>query len=133
MDITRFLIAAIAVFVFTFLFEWVFHGGYMMDQYQATAGMWRSAEEMQHFFPIGVGFQLALSALIAFLFTRNYEARGMAEGLRFGLYIGLLLGLLAARSYVWTPIPDMMAVCWFVGGLLQGIGSGLVLSLVYRA
>ena len=62
----------------------------------------------------------------------NYEDKGLGEGLRFGIPMGILLGLLQAGMYPYLPISVELAFAWFLGGLIQGIGIGLVLAYTYK-
>ncbi len=41
------LIPLAVAFAVLFVFQWLFHGVYMMPAYEATASLWRSKEEME--------------------------------------------------------------------------------------
>jgi len=133
MNAKRYLMAALAVFVFFVVFDFVWHGVLLADIYNETQALWRPEAEWQALYPWTLLLTLAFAALIAFLFTRNYERKGMGEGLRFGLYIGLLIGLMHAGAYFYMPIPFALAGLWFVGGVLWGLGAGVILAALYRA
>lgn len=128
----RFILSVLAGFVFLFGYEWLLHGVWLMDLYIQTANLWRTPDEMYTLFPFQLLSQFALSLVSALFFTRHYEARGMGEGMRFGFLLGLVFGVMMASSFVWMPIPGALAVAWFAGGLLQGLGLGVVFSLTYR-
>ena len=49
--------------------------------------------------------QLFFSIAFVFLFSKNYEAKGVSEGARFGLYAGLLIATLDIGAYCYLPIP----------------------------
>lgn len=87
---------------------------------------------MQEFFPLITAFQIIFVLFISFIFTTNYEEKGMGEGLRFGLFIGLFIGMMMASFYPYIPMPKELAIAWLVGGTIEGLGIGLVLSLVYK-
>jgi MFS family permease len=134
MNVKRYVMAALAAFVFLQAFEFLWHGLLLHDlYYEPTKQLWRPESEMGAFFPVAVAVGLLFAAVVAFIFTRHYENRGPGEGLRFGLYIGLLIGLVMFGFYPYLPIPLGLAVLWFVGGVIEGVGMGLVLALVYRA
>ena len=76
--------------------------------------------------------QLGFSAVLAYIFTLHYEGKGIGEGVRFGLYIGMLLGSIEIGKYGYMPIPMVLMLSWVLAALLIGLGSGVVLSLVYK-
>lgn len=132
MNTQRFIISVIAVFAFMFAYEYVVHGQLLMPLYNETPSLWRPMDAMMNFMPWMIVTSLALAAVITYLFTRHYEAKGYGEGARFGLYIGLILGLMQFGAYYYLPISLNMALAWFVAYVIEGVGVGLVLSAVYR-
>lgn len=132
MNMQRFVLAAIAAFVAMMVFNFLWHGLLLESMYMATTNLWRPQDQMGAFFPWAVAFTLAIGFVLAFLFTRHYEAKGIGEGVRFGFYVGLLMGLLQAGIYPYLAIPALLGVAWFVGGLLQGLAAGTAIALVYR-
>lgn len=127
------LIPVAAVFVTIFAFQWLFHGVYMMPQYQATAGMWRPEGEMQQMMWVCIVSKLIMAFAITCLFcwiAQGCESQGKCpkKGAKFGFKIGLLLGAQQFASYAWLPIDMKMAVNWFIGDVLMGILIGVVLA-----
>ena len=132
MNIKRYGLAAVAVFAFMFAFEFFWHGILLHDQYEATKALWRSEQDFEAFFPLAIAVTVVLALLISFIFTRHYESCGLGEGVRFGVMLGLLMGVLQFGIYPYLPIPLGLAVSWFLGATLEGIGIGIVLALIYR-
>ena len=132
MNTKRYVLAAAAAFVFMFAFEFVWHGLLLNDQYAATQALWRPEADMGTHFPVAMATRLALALVIAFIFTRNYENRGLGEGARFGLLLGAFLGLTSFGIYPYLAMPFGLAAMWFVGGAIEGVGTGLVIALIYR-
>lgn len=72
MDMKGFVFAAIGVFIFVCLYEFLVHGFLMMSQYQQTANLWRPQEESrltvmllsQFLFAVAVAFFYPLLDLI---------------------------------------------------------------------
>ena len=131
------LVPVAAVFVTLFLFQWLFHGVYMMPQYEATASMWRSKEEMQSMMGICILTKLIIACAISCLYfwvAKGCESQGKCtrQGAKFGFKIGLILGAHDFASYAWLPIPMDMAVSWFIGDVIMGILIGVVLAYVTR-
>jgi len=132
MNTKKFIIAGVASFIAIFLFDMVWHGKLLVEQYQATSFLWRSPEEMQAYFNWAILLQAALGFAAAFIFTRHYENKGMKEGIRFGLMLGAVLGIMSFTMYAYMPIPMSLAIAWFVGSLIQGVLIGIVCSMTYK-
>lgn len=130
MNTKRCLISVVAVFAFVALYEWLVHGVLLMGMYEQTADIWRpKGEENMAFIFLS---QILFSVMIAFIFTRNYEGKGIGEGVRFGSYMGLLLASIQVGTYCYLPIPLALTLAWVVAEVLKGIGSGVVLSFTYK-
>lgn len=124
-------------FAVLFGFQWLFHGVYMMPQYEATASLWRSKEEMEKMLWVCMGTKLVMAFAVTCLYC--CMAKGAAcggkcpkTGAKFGLKIGLLLGAHDYASYAWLPIPREMAASWFAGDVLMGVLIGVALAFVCR-
>jgi hypothetical protein len=132
MNTKRFAFSVLAVFVFLQVFGYLWHGPLFGHMYQATQSVWRPMADMNTYFPLAVAGRFVFALVVAFIFTRHYENRGLGEGLRFGTYIGLLTAVVSFGFYPYLPIPLSLAAMWFAGNLIEGIGVGVVLALVYR-
>lgn len=144
------IVSFIAVFAFIFGYDFVVHGMLLKPDYEATAQLWRTEEEMQQ---LGM-WCLIYHGLLAALFTCWFKKsncncaicnKGQCSttgaagttccpmksgGLCFGIKIGLLMGILHASSYIWMPIPGNLAIKWFFTGLFQGVGVGVILGMI---
>ncbi len=126
-----------AVFVTLFVFQWIFHGVYMMPQYEATASMWRTQEEMQSLMWVCLVTKLITAFAVTCLYCWLAQAcpsggKCYKKGAKFGLKIGLILGAHDFASYAWLPIQMDMAVNWFIGDVIMGVLVGLALALSCR-
>ncbi len=130
MNIKRYLIAVLATFVAVFATDFIIHGVLLTDLYMKTAQLWRPQEEylMSYMFIS----QLTFTAVFVFIFTRNFEGKGIGEGLRFGFYIGLLFATMNIGMYSYMPIPCSLIVAWIVASIAKGLITGAVTSLVYK-
>jgi hypothetical protein len=128
----RFIPAALVAFAFVFVFDFLFHGNFLMPVYQETPQLWRTPADMQSYFTFMLGAQFLLAWIVGLIFTRNYEGKGLIEGVRYGAMIGFLLGVCMASSYAWMPISLYLAAMWFTGGFVQGLGLGLIYAAIYR-
>ncbi|MEM7651457.1 MAG: hypothetical protein AAF204_05190 [Pseudomonadota bacterium] len=131
-NLPRFLVMSVVGYAFLFGFEYLVHHILLMDLYTQTESLWRPMEAMEEFFPIMIVRNVLLVVLIGYIFTRNFEGKGIMEGIRFGLPVGVLLGLVMSSSYIWMSIPLELALGWASSGLGLGLGLGIVFSLIYK-
>lgn len=131
-NIPRFIASIIVGFIFIFAFDFVIHGQVLKGIYMETADLWRSPEEMQKTFPFMLATQFLTAAITAFIFTRHAEDKGIGEGIRFGGMLGALFAVMMGASYAWLPIPLLLAIYWAMAGLMQGLGLGIIYSLIYK-
>lgn len=132
MNVKHFAISVIVGFIFVFLYDWLVHGVLLMETYNQTAQLWRPQAEMQQYMPVMLGVQIAIVVVLAWIFTRHYEGKGVGEGIRFGSYMGVLLGIAMAGFYAYMPIPAFLAGAWFAASLVEMIGLGVIFALCYR-
>ncbi len=132
LNMKRFALMSVAGFIFIFLSDWVIHGMLLMDMYEQTPQLWRVPEDMEVYFPWMTVNQILLTLVLAFIFTRNFEGKGMMEGVRFGVMFGLLTGLGAFGSYAYMPISLTLAFAWLGSMLVQVTGLGVIFALLYK-
>jgi len=128
----RFAVAILAGFSFVFLYEYAVHAVLLADLYGTTPDLWRGADEMQRLFSFTLGLQLLFTIALAFLFTRNFEGKGLIEGVRFGLTVGFIFAVMAFSQYAWLPISVGLAVIWAVAALVKTVALGVLFSLLYK-
>lgn len=129
------ILSTIAVFVTVFAFDYVFHTIIMMPDYEITAQLWRTPEDMAQYFPYITLSQLLRSLGYAGLFMMLCKCVGgctMLMGIRFGIIAGILIGSWSVSSYSFMPVPLQIPLKWFAGDLVQGILVGVVLTLIHR-
>ena len=132
MNCKRLALSIIAVFIFIFLFEWTFHCVYMNELYMSTKHLWRPDADMMQYMPLLFIGQFILAVVFCVIYTRGYEGRGIMEGVRYGLYIGLLFTSMHITMHAVAPYTTELTVTWIVGGLLEMMLAGVVVSLVYK-
>lgn len=130
----RMILSAIAVFIFMSAFQWVYHGILLMGAYEATAEMWRPmSDTFTQYCAVMMASTFFVAFMVTYIFTCNYEGKGMSEGIRYGLLIGLLLAARDMGAYGYMPIDFTLVASWMLGSLLTGLGAGAVLSMTYKA
>lgn len=132
MNFPRYIGAAVALFIFMFFYEGFVNGMLLMGLYQQTASVWRPLAEMQANLPLMLLFQILIAFWVAFAFTQFFPEGGINKALLFGILFGVFAGLLTASWYQWLPVPSVLGWGWFFSGLVEGIGGGFILGLIYR-
>ncbi len=131
MNIKRFVIASIVVFVIIQAIDWLVHGILLASWYQEIKGLWRT--DMMNFMWLMMLGCLFFSFMFVFIFIRGREGRGPAEGARYGLLIGLLMYVSGTLGqYAMYPIPLGMAMIWLGYGIIEMVIAGLVAAAIYR-
>jgi TRAP-type mannitol/chloroaromatic compound transport system permease small subunit len=79
---------------------------------------------------------LAMTAGIVVMFVGGYGRVAMSgsvrEGICYGLFFAVLAGLLVdLNQYVLFPIPGVVAIQWFAGGVIEFSLYGLIASRLY--
>ena len=132
MNTKRLLLTALAVFVFIFAYEWVFHGILLKDTYGMTPSLWRPESEMtQHFHWLVLG-QVVIAVVFTVLFAQGFAAGGVAAGIKLGIIVGLLRLGLGLIDYAVQPLPAKLIVFWFLGGLLEATVTGVIAGAIYK-
>lgn len=123
-------IGFIAVFIWIFLAEYILNMFVMMGVYESTSALWRPPEEMKTGVILIV--QLILAFFLTLVFSKGYTYKGVFEGIRFGFYISMLTALPGAyMTYATMPVPYSLPLGWFLGGLVEMIVAGVILSLIF--
>lgn len=140
------LISVVAVFIFIFVYDFLVHGILLEDAYNATANLWRNYDEMQSMMWMCFVMHGVLAFLYTALFCLSCKKSGgscdstpktdekkccpIKRGVCFGTILGLILGVMNAGAYLHLPIPESLAISWFFASLVQGVGVGIILSLL---
>ncbi len=129
----RFWLSVLVVFVAYTIIEFILHTQILSGAYEATKELWRPEEEMNQMMGIMWIGTLVFSFFFVFLFSKGYEGKGIGEGLRFGFYIGLMFAVpMALATYSCMPVTGGLAAAWLIGGVVENIVAGVLLSLVYK-
>ena len=127
----RNLLAIIAVFVVWSILDYLIHGMLLQSSYEATANLWRPMEEMNPFLCYGV--KLGFSICFVLIYDLLISEKSLHNGIKFGLLLGLGNGLMGGLgSYVYMPIPLMLAEAWFAAALVQTVVSGAIVGALIK-
>jgi uncharacterized membrane protein YsdA (DUF1294 family) len=130
MNYKRVITASAIIFIFAILWNSFIHGVMLRDENAVISNITRSISERN------MGLSLVLTALLAFLFVWSYaytaRQKNWRAGILYGLFFALLAGLLVdLNQYLLYPIPASLAVKWFISGLVEFCGYGILVSWLY--
>lgn len=131
----RWLLASVVATVFFIAYEWILHGFILRGYYEVTSAVWRSPETMARLLPMGWLATAIFALVLVQIYHRGHEGKGsgVAEGARFGILLGLLTTIpMSVWTYISHPIPAMLAVWWFVMGMVEMIVAGMIIGAIYR-
>lgn len=131
MNAKRFLFAAIAAFVATFIFDMLWHGFLMKDMYVATESVWRPQSECN--MKIMMLSQVLFALAFTFGYTQVLKGLKCKRGIQYGLIIGLILAMPSLGTYCYLPIPLKMSLLWMLAAFLKCVVVGMVVALIYKA
>jgi hypothetical protein len=124
------LIGFVVTFILLEVLDILIHGVILMSAYQATQNIWRP-DMMQKMWILHI-VKIVGSYIIAFIFSKGYEGKGILEGVRYGLYIGVLMSIgMAYGTYAMIVIPYSLALQWFIFGVIEYTIVGIALALVF--
>lgn len=131
----RFLGAVLAVTAVIVVIDMILHNVILMDAYKQTMHLWRSEAEMKDLFGwIWAGYPV-FALFFVWIFAKGYEKDkpGLGQGLRFGILTGFLVFAAAnMMCYAVMPLPVVIPLAWFLGGLVECIAGGIVAGLIYK-
>ena len=130
MNTKRFVMATLAVMVVIFAFDFIVHGILLKEAYIRTAELWRPEDE--HNMPFMMLSQLLFAGFFTFLFTRNYQKKGVQEGVRYGLYVGALLASIELCKFCYMPVSFGLVFAWMASALIGCVLGGVVVASVYK-
>jgi len=131
MNVKRYILAAIAVFLVSQALEYLIHGVILMSTYESLEELWRpDMESKMWIYPV-IG--AIWSLLFTYIFIKGREGRGLMEGVRFGVVIGLFVGIpMAYGTYAMIEIPYSLALQWWIYTLIECIILGVIAAAVYK-
>ncbi len=129
----RYIIGSLAVFVYLFLAEGIFHTYIMGDFYQQSQDLLRGEAGAGDFIIWMILGFLILAFGFCYIFTKGYENKGMGEGVRFGLYVGITFSVSASLiNYAVFPYPTSWVVGWIIGYPIMMMLAGAIIATIYK-
>ena len=133
MNVKRYVVAAIVVWVALFILEYILHGVVLTGFYRDIESTLRPANSMPEFFVWVLLGELILAFGFCYIFIKGFENRGLAEGVRYGLLFGLTFGVSTTLiNYAVHPIPGGMAAALIVGYAVEMGILGTIAAAIYK-
>ncbi|MDY7037289.1 MAG: hypothetical protein SV375_14125 [Thermodesulfobacteriota bacterium] len=131
MNIRRFTIASIAVFIAIQVTDPIIHGVILGKVYETHKHLWRP--DMMSKMWIMMVSSFLFSFLFIYVFTKGYERKGIFEGIRFGILTGFFVYIYSViNQYVVYPLPLHLVLKWCIFGIIQFTIFGILAALVYK-
>ncbi len=131
MNIKRFILASLAVFVSIQITDPIIHGVILGPVYESLKEVWRP--DMMSKMWIMLLTSLLFSLLFVLVYIKGLEENGIAEGVRYGIIISLFMnGVYIFNQYVVYPVPFSLALQWFIYGTIQFIIYGIITAFIYK-
>jgi hypothetical protein len=126
----RFVLTVGAILLFALVWNAIVHGLVLRGAEAALAGLVRPKAERS------LPLALLLTAGVAVMFVVSHlwlvRPAGIEQGLVHGAWFGILAGLLVdLNQYLLYPLPGFLAGSWFLSGLLEFCGYGLIAAWLY--
>jgi hypothetical protein len=133
MNVGRYVLGSVVVFVFLNLYEWLLHGVILAGWYADRMELFRTEAEMWSFFGWAIIGYLLFAFGFCFIFLKGYQGKGCAEGFRYGLYVGLTFGVgTYLVGYSVFPYPGAWVAAWSLGVLIEMIVAGIIFAAIYK-
>lgn len=131
MNTKRFVWSVIAVCLVYISTNIVIHSIILRPTYAALAQVWRpNMVRLMWVMNLSI---FIFSIMFVYIYIKGIEGKGWIEGLRYGLVVGIMMNIMnSGGQYVMYSITALLAVQWFIYGMIQFILCGLVLALIYK-
>ena len=131
MNIKRFLLSILAVFITFEVLSFLIHSVLLSGMYTESMAVWRT--DMMEFMWLIYIADLLFVVLFVTIYTRWLNGPGIKAGLLFGLLVGLMMNTSGMiNQFVIYPIPGNLLWWWIITGLIQFVLCGLVLGVIYK-
>ena len=134
MNYPRLALAALAATVMFFAFGFLTEGWLIRGDFAPSAALYRTADALQRYMPIGLASMLAGMFAASALYAKwSGGICNLKSGLRFGLLAGVLAVCIHALPNLVTLNMDVkLGVEIAVSTFLQWVLSGATIGAVYR-
>lgn len=131
MSIKRSILSVVLIFVVAIIWNGLFHMVLIAEQNEMIASIRRPdiSEKML----LSLFITIGMVTLFVVSYNKWRRSGTLIESLIHGVFFSLLAGVLVnANQYLVYPIPGMLAILWFLGGLVEFSLYSITIWLVQR-
>ena len=133
MDVKKYFMPTLFVFVVIMIFNIIFHGYIMENLYLSNSHFFRPQDEIQkHRYFMWIA-NLIYSFAFCYIYSKGHEKKEdpLAQGIRFGLWMSLLIWLPhTIINLTIFPYPKSLEVAWLAGYITQSVLAGITAAVV---
>ena len=127
----RTLIAIAVVFAAWQALDYLIHGVILEGIYATQPELWRPMDEMK--MPLMAGVTAIASACFVLIYTYLVQPKAVVLGIAYGLIFGIGAGAsMGYGTYAVLPIPQQLALGWFVGTIVETTVAGAIVGLIIK-
>ncbi|WP_321323634.1 hypothetical protein [Thiomicrorhabdus sp.] len=131
MSIKRSLLSVVLIFVVAIIWNGLFHMVLIAEQNEMIASIQRP--DMSEKLFLSLFITIGMATLFVVSYNKWRRSGTLIESLIHGIFFSVLAGVLVnANQYLVYPIPGMLAVLWFLGGLVEFSLYSIIVWLVQR-
>jgi len=131
MNIKRYLLSVLAVFIVYEVLSYVINSLLLIDCYMELAHVWR--KDMMHFMWLMYLVDLFFSLFFVSIYTRWSKSFTIGSGILFGLLVGIMMNTTnMINQWIVYPITNHLMVLWVFFGLIQFLICGMVMGKIYK-
>lgn len=131
MSIKRSMLSVVLIFVVAMVWNGLFHIVLIADQNEMIASLRRP--DMSEKMLLSLFITIGMATLFVVSYNKWRRSGTLIESLIHGIFFSVLAGVLVnANQYLVYPIPGMLAVLWFLGGLVEFSLYSITVWLVQR-
>ena len=130
MNVKKYIIAGIVVFIIFQLSGFVIHNIMLQDTYQKLHNLWRP--DMMAYMWIMYITSLIVSFIFTYLYIKMDKKGGLIQGLIFGTIVGLFMNVGIFNQFAIYPLPFYLVVQWFIYEMISYVICGAIISFVYK-
>lgn len=119
------LISILSASVLVTFMDMILHGKILGGIYMETAALWRPMTGYNPSFTIST---IIFSTVFVLAYNKLVSRPSVESGVKFGVWVGALLGVSMASSYCYMPIPEKLALGWFLISVIESVVIGATIG-----
>ena len=131
MNLKRFFLAFVVAFIFIVVWGFLYNGILLRGAAAGVQDLFRPRSEIEAMFHWVIIGQAILALAFVLIYASGFASGGIASGIRLGILLELLAVGARMMIYAVQPFPPKLILLWTVGGLIEMIGTGIIVGGIY--